>query len=270
MVPASRAQTRQPEWDKRIRRAAELADRFPHAAEVLKFYGRLLEFQQKVAAEISREGASASPEGALRQRLDPDVVLPHLPALLSLAANDGPSKLAEQAAEIGATAANQQRDLIRGFLSQNGGSDEVSRSFFPLALLQPYAEVIALTYPPRPPGPGGSLGPLCNSRPQAALLRPEGDGGKRFLLCSLCLTEWEFRRVLCPGGVLLLGFHAGDASRLKTEGYGGHPMKVYVYRRQPADMAAALRDAGFAVEAHMLLDPDDNVPGALLFARCPS
>jgi SAM-dependent methyltransferase len=80
----------------------------------------------------------------------------------------------------------------------------------------------------------------------------------------------QFRRVLCPGGVLLLGFHAGDASRLKTEGYGGHPMKVYVYRRQPADMAAALRDAGFAVEAHMLLDPDDNVPGALLFARCPS
>jgi SAM-dependent methyltransferase len=80
----------------------------------------------------------------------------------------------------------------------------------------------------------------------------------------------QFRRVLCPGGVLLLGFHAGDTSRLKTEGYGGHPMKVYVYRRQPADMAAALRDAGFAVEAHMLLDPDDNAPGALIFARRPS
>ena len=40
--------------------------------------------------------------------------------------------------------------------------------------------------------------PVCGARPQAAVLRPEGDGGKRFLLCSLCLTEWEFRRILCP------------------------------------------------------------------------
>jgi len=31
-----------------------------------------------------------------------------------------------------------------------------------------------------------------------AVLRPEGDGGKRHLQCSFCLTEWEFRRVLCP------------------------------------------------------------------------
>jgi SAM-dependent methyltransferase len=77
----------------------------------------------------------------------------------------------------------------------------------------------------------------------------------------------HFRRALRPGGALLLGFHAGDTSTLKTEGYGGHPMKVCVHRRQPADVAAALRDAGFAVEAHMLLDPDGSLPGAILFAR---
>lgn len=79
----------------------------------------------------------------------------------------------------------------------------------------------------------------------------------------------HFRRVLRPGGLLLLGFHVGDTSRLKTEGYGGHPMKIHVHRRQPADVAAALRDAGFAVEAHLLLDPDGSHPGALLFARRP-
>jgi hypothetical protein len=77
----------------------------------------------------------------------------------------------------------------------------------------------------------------------------------------------HFRRALRPGGALLLGFHVGDTSRLKTEGYGGHPMKVYVYRRQPAEVAAALRDAGFTVEAHMLLDPGGSLPGAILFAR---
>jgi SAM-dependent methyltransferase len=77
----------------------------------------------------------------------------------------------------------------------------------------------------------------------------------------------HFRRALRPGGPLLLGFHVGDESRLKTQGYGGHPMKVYVHRRQPGQVAAWLRDAGFTVEAQMLLDPDESAPGAVLFAR---
>jgi SAM-dependent methyltransferase len=79
----------------------------------------------------------------------------------------------------------------------------------------------------------------------------------------------HFRRVLRPGGPLLLGFHAGDTSRLKTQGYGGHPMRVYVHRRQPGQVTAWLRDAGFTVEAQTLLSPDASVPGALLFARRP-
>mgnify|MGYP001948104794 CR=1 FL=1 len=77
----------------------------------------------------------------------------------------------------------------------------------------------------------------------------------------------HFRRVLCPGGPLLLGFHVGDGSRLTAEGYGGHPMRVHVPRRRPERMAARLRDAGFTVEAHLPLDPDADVPQALLFAR---
>lgn len=76
-----------------------------------------------------------------------------------------------------------------------------------------------------------------------------------------------FRRVLRPDGPLLLGFHAGDGSRLKTEGYGGHPMRVHVHRRRPERVAAWLRDARFTVEAQLLLDPDQAVPGAILFAR---
>jgi hypothetical protein len=77
----------------------------------------------------------------------------------------------------------------------------------------------------------------------------------------------QFRRVLRPGAPLLLGFHVGDGARLKTQGYGGHPMKVYVHWRQPDRLADRLRDAGFAIEAQTLFDPDDKVPGALIFAR---
>ncbi|MEU7697158.1 class I SAM-dependent methyltransferase [Streptomyces sp. NPDC039028] len=76
-----------------------------------------------------------------------------------------------------------------------------------------------------------------------------------------------FRRVLRPGGPLLLGFHVGDESRLKTEGYGGHPMKVYVHLRQPDQLAAWLNDAGFTVEAKMTLTSAESPLGGILFAR---
>ncbi|GHF37973.1 methyltransferase [Kitasatospora xanthocidica] len=79
----------------------------------------------------------------------------------------------------------------------------------------------------------------------------------------------HFRRVSRPGAPLLLGFHVGSESRLKTQGYGGHPMKVHVHRRRPEQVAAWLREAGFTVEAHLLTDPDESLPGALLFARRP-
>jgi FdhE protein len=41
--------------------------------------------------------------------------------------------------------------------------------------------------------------PFCGEPPLLAILRPEGDGGKRSLLCGRCFTEWDFRRLLCPG-----------------------------------------------------------------------
>jgi SAM-dependent methyltransferase len=77
----------------------------------------------------------------------------------------------------------------------------------------------------------------------------------------------HFRRVLRPGAPVLLGFHVGDETRRKTQGYGGHPMKVDIHRRQPDRVAAWLRDAGFTIEAQTLLDPDEERPSAILFAR---
>jgi SAM-dependent methyltransferase len=77
----------------------------------------------------------------------------------------------------------------------------------------------------------------------------------------------HFRRVLQPGGPLLLGFHVGDESRLKTQGYGGHPMKVHVHRRRPGQVAGWLSDAGFTVEAQMTLSSAESTLGGILFAR---
>jgi ubiquinone/menaquinone biosynthesis C-methylase UbiE len=65
----------------------------------------------------------------------------------------------------------------------------------------------------------------------------------------------HFHRVLRPGGPLQLGFHVGDESRSETN-----------HRRQPDQVSTWLRDAGFEVEAQLLLHPDEK-PGAVLFAR---
>ncbi|PBC70865.1 methyltransferase family protein [Streptomyces sp. TLI_235] len=80
----------------------------------------------------------------------------------------------------------------------------------------------------------------------------------------------HFRRVLLPGGPLLIGYHVGDGSRLKTQGYGGHPMKVRVHRRQPGRMIGWLDDAGFSVEANRTLTSAESALGGIILARRPA
>lgn len=77
----------------------------------------------------------------------------------------------------------------------------------------------------------------------------------------------RFHQALRPGAPLQLMFHVGDGIRLKTEGYGGHPMKVRVHRRRPEQVADWLKAAGFTVEAQMLLEPGEAASQAVLFAR---
>jgi len=77
----------------------------------------------------------------------------------------------------------------------------------------------------------------------------------------------HLHRVLRPGGVAMLGFHVGDQRNHKTEGYGGHPMRIDVYRRPVERVARWLRDASFATEVTVLLDPDADVPGGAVLAR---
>ena len=86
---------------------------------------------------------------------------------------------------------------------------------------------------------------------------------------SLALVFDHFRRVLRPGALLMLSFHVGDDSRLKTEGYGGHPMRVQVHRRQPARMAEWLAEAGFTVEAQLTVTSPESRLGGILVAQSP-
>jgi SAM-dependent methyltransferase len=77
----------------------------------------------------------------------------------------------------------------------------------------------------------------------------------------------QFRRVLRPQGPLLAGFHVGDETRHTSEGYTGRPINVDTHHRRPGKVAGWLRDAGFTIEAELVIRPDEDVPAGIIFAR---
>ena len=79
----------------------------------------------------------------------------------------------------------------------------------------------------------------------------------------------EVARVIAPGGSLLLGGHVGDSVYVKTEGYGGLPMRVLFARRSPGTYAQLLRRVGLVVDATVPLGPDDPATGAIWIAHKP-
>ncbi|MHC1562386.1 class I SAM-dependent DNA methyltransferase [Actinomycetospora sp. C-140] len=71
----------------------------------------------------------------------------------------------------------------------------------------------------------------------------------------------EFRRVLRPGGLLLLGFQVGDDVSHHDEAFG-HRVSLDFRRLRPDAVAALLDDAGFDVTARLVRDPvpDSRAP----------
>jgi len=195
-------QTGGPPYDSRIRRAERLTSAYPFAKEFLDLYRGLARFQnslfQQSAAEARNSETSARD---LREHLDLTYLLPHFRGFLSLVEQTGPAALAESARQISALPSDSWVSLFTSYWSQAGRYDQQVGSFaqfFPRAFLQPYAELLAAHTPKPPLATTPSVCPLCGARPLLGVLRPEGDGGKRFLLCSFCLQEWDFRRILCP------------------------------------------------------------------------
>lgn len=76
----------------------------------------------------------------------------------------------------------------------------------------------------------------------------------------------EFHRVLRPGGPALVGFHVGDVTRTSTTGYTGRAIHVESHHRRPEQISRWLREAGFTIEAELLMRPDDDGPGAVVIA----
>ena len=68
----------------------------------------------------------------------------------------------------------------------------------------------------------------------------------------------ELRRVLRPGGLLLLAFHLGSDT-VHLDEWWGHPVSVDFFFFQSEEMATYLRAAGFEIEEIIERDPYPDV-----------
>lgn len=190
-------------YDARIRRAERLATLHPFTQEVLAFYKKIAEFQKSFYAKtISGRASQAikSDPALLREELPTHDLIPHFQEFLKLVAANAPVTLAESATQLATKSPAEWAAVLQDYWVTSGREDHPNAAFdqfLPRAFLQPYAEHLAAdrTSDEAPTFP--SLCPSCGARPLLGVLRPEGDGGKRFLLCSFCLREWEFRRIFC-------------------------------------------------------------------------
>ncbi|GIH78360.1 class I SAM-dependent DNA methyltransferase [Planobispora longispora] len=82
----------------------------------------------------------------------------------------------------------------------------------------------------------------------------------------------EFRRVLAPGGHLLLGFFAHDEPSHLAEPLPFDHKVTLAYRWSPGHLADLLRQAGLDVTARLLREPDEDERflHSRLLARKPS
>ena len=173
--------------DQKIARATELAAAGGEASGLLGFYSELLRFQKPIFEAFQSKGIT-----------DVRALVPHFSRLIELVNRAGPEPLSRFAAEHLQTAADRE-SLLLVYWEGNAGDASATPAdvFFARVLLQPFAESLATRGPIDAQSDSGTC-PFCSHKPAVAALRGEGDGGKRWLVCSLCSTEWEYRRIICP------------------------------------------------------------------------
>ncbi len=204
-------------WNQRIHRATELSSVYPFAAEGLRFYSRVATFQKTFYAEIGEALANSpkvSADRPLRDELDLFLLLPIFPRFLSLIQQIAPAPLAQATAILGQKGPAEWQLVIENFwrmdpefaTADDAGQLEIddlhrrisADQLLAWAFLQPYAEYLANHREIARLDGTPSTCPLCGGRPLVGVLRSEGDGAKKSLICMLCAHEWAFRRIYCP------------------------------------------------------------------------
>ena len=182
-------QTGGSEYGARILRAERLSAAHPFASEFLDFYRRVASFQTELRASFAASSDAKSghkfADGS-RAALNLTVLLPRYPGFLSVIERHAPPALREAARQMSLLASDSWIAGWNAYWEHAGKFDQqigAFAQFLPRAFLQPYAELLAGGMVMPPPVTTPHVCPICGARPMLGVLRPEGDGGKRFLLC---------------------------------------------------------------------------------------
>jgi formate dehydrogenase maturation protein FdhE len=199
-------------YSARIARAELLSARLSFASEILAFYLKVASFQKTFYENLPKllgKRRAAPNVHSFHAEVDFLPMADQFGDFLSLIRTTAPSPLSSEATKLLSQGKSVWANSLQSFwktgLFEAPKEDEESskpvlnplQEFLARGYLQPYAEfIVASMLPPNLPMTVCRC-PRCNSLPLLGVLRPEGDGGKRFLQCALCSQEWEFRRILC-------------------------------------------------------------------------
>ena len=134
----------------------------------------------------------------LSDRLEFPELLTTFPSFLARVEEKAPARFAQVARELNDSAASSWSALLNHCWSGGDELPAAPQEFLALAFLQPYAELVRSRAVLQLEGYTHSLCPFCNRKPAMSVLRQQGDVARRSLLCGFCLSEWEFRRIVCP------------------------------------------------------------------------
>jgi len=197
-------------WQRRIQRANDLIAKHAFASEILGFYIYVAGFQETLYRQIERS-AGVPPASQIfpsaRQRdagltlageFDAAPLLANFSTFLTLIEAKAPAHFAQIARDLKNSTADSWSELLTHSWSSTAEL-LAPQEFLAQAFLQPCAEFVRSSTVLQLESYTLAQCPLCQRRPAAGILRQQGDGGRRNLLCGFCLTEWEYRRVVCPG-----------------------------------------------------------------------
>jgi FdhE protein len=188
-------------WERRIRRAEDLASRYPFATELLAFYARLAQFQEGVYRRAATAETLPSSVGEALNPQQVSFLLEPFAAFLSLLVEIAPPPLRDSADEWQQRKEGERAQLLSDcwIAKSPPATEERAQWFLGRAFLQPYAECVREHSSRHSRVHHSFLCPFCDRKASCGILRQQGDGGQRWLQCSFCSGEWEFRRIVCPG-----------------------------------------------------------------------
>lgn len=78
----------------------------------------------------------------------------------------------------------------------------------------------------------------------------------------------HFARALKPGGHFITATHVGDEDALRTEAYGGVPVRWTTHKWRPEQLVSLIEQAGLHPVAELRLPADEHTgPGVVVMAK---